>query len=81
MINTPTPKRRLSLEERLHQELRKLAIMQRHVPAYGYIGTTKQIGFTCLICESNWPNGQPETHRASCVLVASSSPCSEVSHD
>ncbi len=52
--------------------LRKLAIVQRHVMAYG--GTTNHVGFVCKVCGSEWDRGQPEQHENNCCAALSAFP-------
>lgn len=51
----------------LRTALRRLAIRQHVRMASG--GGTVPNGGSCALCDINWPNGQPEGHRASCLLA------------
>ena len=47
--------------------LRKLAIVERHRPMHGIM--TAKVGYHCQCCGTDWDNGWPESHKASCPLA------------
>ena len=60
---------RLSEENsKLRLALRRFALL-RHV-RMGSGGIEIPNGFSCELCKAEWRNGQPESHRAFCLLAA-----------
>lgn len=54
--------------KQMHVDLRRLAIVQRHVPAYG--GTTVHVGYACKVCQGEWDRDAPEFHALTCTAVS-----------
>lgn len=53
--------------DELRKNLRRFAVRQHVRMASG--GGTVPSGGSCEVCKTEWSEGQPESHRASCLLA------------